>query len=336
MKKIQRTIVTVGVAARRVKRLSLYIDLLEQQCTDAWAVSDGSKKSDIVFLDANFYQTHLVKNVNPELTIYCYDDKIFHPEFTNALRYPFTAEQLLKVLNRLSHSGKLPNADDHQTPARKKSLFKKLSSLEFFPKRTKKTVVEEKPEEHIIDPVDVQHNIILLGGPGSGKDVALKSMLQDNNGATNDSASVSALSKDTLGNDQTIVEIKQKHAVKVITPPDEIKPGYSWNMTVQSQQIDGYIIFLNLRHFEPIEQLQHFLELITLEAAETAAVCIALVYYDDTHHSFEKIRQQIYEHTATGVTIVRIDPRKKINMLNVLSKMIKKVNSSETEQADAV
>ena len=331
MNKIERVIVTVGVAARRVKRLSLYVDLLEKQCTDKWTVSDGGKKSDIVFLDASFYQKHLVKNVDPELTIYCYDDKIFHPEFTNALRYPFTADQLLKVLNRMSHSGKLPTADDVKQPAEKKNFFKKISELEIFPKRTPKPTEMEITENKSEPPVEVQHNIILLGGPGSGKDVALKSILQDDNGATQSSAVVSHLPKDAQGNDQAVVEIKQKHAVKVITPPDEIKPGYNWNTTVQSQHIDSYIIFLNLRNFDPIQELQHYLNLITLEVAQVAAVCCALVYYDDTHHSFEKIRQQIYEHTATDISIVRIDPRKKINVLNVLIRMVNKVKKKQRD-----
>ncbi|WP_395374764.1 hypothetical protein [Marinicella sp. W31] len=324
MKKQKRVIVAVGVSARRVKRLSLYLDLLQSQSTDKWMLSDGHQKSDVIFLDANFYSNHLVKNVNPELTICCYDDKNIHSEFTNALRYPFSADQLLKLLNRISHSGKLPSRDE--VKGNDSGFLKKMSRMSFFQKKPTPQINNQDVSAPIVShkPAvvsDIQYKIILMGGPGSGKDVAIKSMAQ-NNGSSHQSG----VEKDVHGNEKLVLNLKHKYGLEIIIPPDEIKNGYSWEATIQSQKIDGFVLLLNLRHFNPVKQLDEYLNLIGDDVVARSAICCALVYYDDTQHSIDKIKRQISDRLGTDTPIVQMDPRKEINVLNVFGQLIMRIN----------
>ena len=326
MNKQERVIVAVGVSARRVKRLGLYLDLLQSQSTDKWMLSDGQKKSDVIFLDADFYSNHLVKNVNPDLTICCYDGKNNHPEFTNALRYPFTADQLLKLLNRISHSGKLPQQDMAQIEKNGGGLLKKIGRMSLFAKKQTELPPPTEPDVQVV-PVEqldanaVQYKVILMGGPGCGKDVVIKSITQNNA-----SARRSGLHKDVHGNDKLTLNLKRKYGLEIIIPPDEIKNGYSWEATTQSQRIDGYVFLLNLRHFNPIQQLDEYLSLMDHDETTWPAMCCALVYYDDTHHSIDKVKQQINDRTGSDIPIVQMDPRKEINVLNVFGQLIKQIN----------
>ena len=326
-----RILTTAGVGIKDTTQLKSYVELMQDNLSDSWLLTDDFIDSHVCFMRNDYLDKVSEKNKDKSQVLVIVNRKkgLNYYDHKYQINPPITARKVEYILNKISKEVSLQpiqskNDFEDDSENRFSSFFSKfkkslmgedtLNEMETIQKKRTKEINRFSKTFDVKDAIE--NKIIFIGTPGCGKSTIIQT-------ASSTSKSENEMETNT-GIDFATMQLNQQVKLSLIGTQGEVSSDFLWDII--GKKANAFVIILDLSRPELFDYLKKYLNYIKSNFGKVKNLFCILSHSDNAIEDLDKVRAQLKKSYKFIKRTYVIDPRQKEHVMILMEDIYKHSN----------